>query len=137
MADTTMNTKPTFPAKIVTSLATITETNGTSLVTLFSAGSDGSFCDKLLFGTSKGDSDLNVQLIIANETNSEEAYLGRVTVPAQAGIIPTVPTFNALEALGFTRLNLAAGYKIQMHIDVATPLSTGQNATVFASGGDF
>lgn len=133
---------PIFPQTVQSLANQIANATTTTLVTLYTAGTNGSRIENVSI-TSTNVANNNIQIYANNATANY--LLGTVQVLANSGQTNSVPTISLFAATNFLSLNkdsngnpymyLATGFKLVANS--TTSLVTGNTINFFTQGGDY
>lgn len=114
-------------------LKSIQNADGTSDVTIFTAGSEGATLEMLQLKSSSASSKTVIIKITSGAVTEE---LGRITVPANQGHDGATPAINVLESLisGWNGRQPLIGPSCVVKASVAVALSSGEKITFAGEG---
>ncbi len=135
---------PIFPQTITNKVVTIVNADGTSLKTLYAAGTNGSKVENILV-TNTDTAAYTVQVYVT--ISATDYLIGSVNLPLSAGNTSSAPSINVLQATnnfgtsvnldanGNSYLYLASGSTLKVAVTGA--VTAAKTVTFFAQGGDF
>ena len=133
-----MANQPIFPQAIKNSMATLENTDGTTIKDLVTAGASGTRVDSIaVVSDDTADKDI---LLYVND-GSTDFLLGRATIKAGAGTDGTNKTVSLLNSTDFPFLKedlsiyLKATYKLR--VAAQTAVASGKKITISAWNGDY
>ena len=133
-----MSSTPMFPGAIKTHTGSISDTTGTSLITLVTAGSNGTRIDSI---SATSDDTVDAILTIYHSDGTTDFILGTLTVSAGSGTDGSTPSVDILNQtdLPFLRDDLALylenGHSLKL--GVSAVLSTGKKIDFVSICGDY
>jgi hypothetical protein len=126
----TVTATPIFPQTLTTGTAAITNGTASSLVTLYTAGTNGSKIENI----SVTNTDTNPYTVQVTVTISATNYLlGSISVPASTGNTASAPGLNILANSNFLPLNKDSNGNAYLYLASGDTLKVNSTSTVTSS----
>ncbi len=134
-----MNTEPRFTSAINTQLVDITNSDGTTEETLFTAGSEGSRVDSIYASTDEDTAD--VELILSIDDGTITMPISNTTIIQGSGTDGTNMSVNLLNNTNLPFINddgvlyLKSGWTLK--VKLVTTITASKTCWIGVQGGDY
>ncbi len=139
----TTSSTPIFPVTITTPLVQILPATVSNLVTVYTAGTNGSKVERITVTSTETANARDLQFVITQ--SATDYVIGTVTIPLNSGFnnsVPIVSVFDSSQFFGLATdvngnkyLYLASGSVLK--VKSLTTVASGKALAIFAQGGDF